>query len=75
MSDMNTYKPEPPLNRIIREGDTNEKCVCGSSLYKKHWWSRPRIMYGCINPSCGNYYSKPITSVDLLITIPEEDSK
>lgn len=45
--------PPGPPNRIIKEGDTREKCViCGSSMKRKlFFWTD-----GCMQPQCKNYY-------------------
>ena len=50
-------KPEPPLSRIIQEGDCSSKCkICGSSRAWKVW---PFVKSSkCIQPKCKNYYKK-----------------
>ena len=49
--------PIPPLNRLIKEGDTRKKCLkCGSSTTWK-FWPFIKSKY-CIQPKCENYYRK-----------------
>jgi len=52
-------KPNPPLSRILREGDTAEKChLCGSSLtprWHKWWRLFKKQKKHCIHPDCNNY--------------------
>ena len=55
--------PKPPLNTIMREGDTGKHVcpICESSLkrsYLKSFLKTGKIgkIIGCIQPGCENYY-------------------